>query len=342
MSAPAQDLPGQRWRLELQVLILQSGLAVFVCAGACAGLFAIGEPLRSAIVCGILGYHVLHAWYVVRFRRKRRYVRWVEFLTPMADVACITAVWVAVGDPQSNLWVIYFYALAGHSRRIHGWAYGLTSGFILANAAAGAVALSLMNGGSGFDANTATMLVLMAGMACLSAAIGSAWRDAESRARILAETDPLTGIANRRIFLHQLDALSPDRDEQFAILMLDLDDFKHLNDERGHLEGDRVLTVVARTLEANLRDGDRLARYGGEEFVVLLPGAGLGTAAGVAERLRSAVEASSPTSVSVGCAVRRGGEDSESVVRRADALLLAVKRTGKNAVLTDWELPRSA
>jgi diguanylate cyclase (GGDEF)-like protein len=143
------------------------------------------------------------------------------------------------------------------------------------------------------------------------------------------------------VFLERLDLLAANQEQGFAVLMLDLDDFKRLNDEYGHLHGDDVLANVAGLLSENVRETDSIARYGGEEFVVAMPGAPLSEAVAVAERLRETVLASTPTSISVGCAVREPGESAASVLKRADDLLLAAKRTGKNAVRSS-ALKRSA
>jgi diguanylate cyclase (GGDEF)-like protein len=338
LSRDASD----RRRLEAQVLVLQCAIAVFYCVGAYAGLFGVEGAARTASVAWIFAYHVVHTWYVLRFRSAGRPVAWVELATPLADVSCITAAWVAIGDPTSSLWAVYLYALVGYSRRIHGTAYTLVAGFILVNVVGGKVFMSAQEGLTPVDANLVINVVILTCMALLAAAIGTAWRRAEAQARVLAETDPLTGIANRRTFLEQLEALAARPDSAFSILMLDLDDFKRLNDEHGHLAGDLVLSNVADALTANLREHDRLARYGGEEFVVVLPGADTTAAHVTAERLRLAVQETTPSTISVGCAARRPAEPAESVIRRADALLLAAKRTGKNAVRTDAQLRRSA
>jgi diguanylate cyclase (GGDEF)-like protein len=197
-------------------------------------------------------------------------------------------------------------------------------------------------GDSPLDTDIAITTMVTGCMALLANAIGNAWRESEGRALVLAETDPLTGIANRRTFLSRLATIAADPGREFAILMLDLDDFKRLNDERGHIEGDAVLASVAILLTGNLRPGDRVARYGGEEFVVVLPDTGEREATVIAERLRLAIETESPISVSVGCAVRRPMEPPESVLRRADTMLLIAKRTGKNMVRLDSELRETA
>ncbi|MEI2659840.1 MAG: diguanylate cyclase [Bifidobacterium adolescentis] len=165
----------------------------------------------------------------------------------MMDVSCITTAWVVLGDAQSPFWAVYLYTLVGYGRRYVGARYAVLAGYIVVNIllARAIIAGGPLNSGI-FDSNLLTMMVLALAVASLSHAIGSAWRNAEHRARRLAETDSLTGIANRRVFLEQLDALAAEPSAGFALLMLDLDDFKRLNDEHGHLYGDRVLAQVAR------------------------------------------------------------------------------------------------
>lgn len=328
---PATD-GGERARLEKQLLILQVGIATLFCFGVLFGVFGPFESTRAWAVLWVGVYHVFHVAYVVRFRVPGRPLRLVEAVTPLFGISCITAGWAVVGDPVSPLWAVYLYALVGYARRWDGRAYGLTAGFVMVNVVIGRVIISRDTNEPPFDARLLTMCVLTGAMALLSNAIGGAWRRAERQARRLAETDPLTGIANRRTFLDQLTELSAEGSPVFSVLMLDLDDFKRLNDAHGHLFGDHVLVNVARTLTENIRPDDRIARYGGEEFVVAMPGTKLPDATATAERLRQAVADAAPTSISIGCAARRPGESAQSVLRRADDLLLDAKRTGKNTV----------
>jgi diguanylate cyclase (GGDEF)-like protein len=322
-----------RRRLDLQTLVLQSGIASFFLAGVVSGLFGAEEPWRTPAVIWIAGYHMAHAGYVIRFRARGRPLRQVEFLTPAADISCITLGWLSLGDPYSPLWAVYLYCLVGYSRRFEGWSFLGLAALVVVNVAGAGSYLTWERSGALVDSNLIIMLGMTAFMAMLAAAIGDAWRDAETRARTLANTDPLTGIANRRTFLEELESLAVEPGTHFSVLMLDLDNFKALNDQHGHLHGDNVLALAAATLEANLRPNDNVARYGGEEFVVMLPGAGREEAAGIGERLRIAVEQETPTSVSIGCATRRWGESAQSVLRRADDLLLTAKRSGKNVLV---------
>lgn len=316
------------------MLALQSAIAGFYCVGALAGMFPVNEPVRTVSVAWIAGYHVLHAWYVLAFRIPGRPSRLAEIATPLLDVSCITFAWVAMADPASPFWVLYLYALVGYTRRYHGFVYLLLAGYVIANLAG---AWTIVHGGP--NTTLATVVPLAVAMALLAHAIGTDWRRAERRARWLAETDPLTGISNRRVFLDQVFAYSEDPQAGYSILMLDLDDFKRLNDEYGHLHGDAVLVSVAQALSRSVREGDLVARYGGEEFIVAMPGCGIEEATVVAERLRRAVADTTPTTVSIGCAARHPGERAQGVIGRADDLLLLVKRNGKNAVFTAPPLP---
>ena len=110
----------------------------------------------------------------------------------------------------------------------------------------------------------------------------------------MALIDPLTGLYNQRYLMRHLHGLlESGQNRELAVLMIDVDHFKSVNDEYGHVTGDKVLRAVADVLRGNTRVFDSLARYGGEEFVVVMPGTGVDDASLAAERLRSAVEGAS-------------------------------------------------
>ncbi|HEV7805993.1 MAG TPA: diguanylate cyclase, partial [Solirubrobacteraceae bacterium] len=118
--------------------------------------------------------------------------------------------------------------------------------------------------------------------------------------RELALRDPLTDLANRRAFDDELTALTADPTAGGALLMIDVDAFKAVNDERGHDAGDRLLRAIGKTIGGKVRRGDVAARFGGDEFAVLLPGASVALACEIGERIRVAVgERVRPFSVSV-------------------------------------------
>ena len=164
--------------------------------------------------------------------------------------------------------------------------------------------------------------------------------------------DALTRLLNRRFLptiLRREIALQANTGRQFAVLMIDLDHFKAINDTHGHEAGDRALKHVASLLVENTRGSDYLFRFGGEEFVVVLGSVSLDDAMAIAEGLRHAI-ASSPVvladggslelSASLGVAVQDGHPDYERVLARADAAMYQAKRGGRNrVVLADGDLP---
>lgn len=164
--------------------------------------------------------------------------------------------------------------------------------------------------------------------------------EAEARQREIANRDPLTGVPNRRAFdstlRRELAARSDSRGERdagrLALLIVDLDDFKSINDTHGHQVGDEVLRDAATRATRVLRPTDTLARIGGDEFAAIVPGAHGGDVHGLAERLRVAIAASEAGSrkpaprASVGWAVfPEDGEDFETLMRCADERLLRLK-----------------
>ena len=171
-------------------------------------------------------------------------------------------------------------------------------------------------------------------------AVVRATEDAD-RARHEALTDELTGLPNRRMF----DAALRGRLEnmgrygwQFGLLVVDIDNFKAVNDQHGHAFGDAVLAGVAKTIQGAVRAGDMVARWGGEEFAVLVEasdGAGL---AETAERVRALVEQSEirhdaktlRVNVSAGGSLAAQDDTAESLFERADGALYSAKRDGRN------------
>ncbi|TRM51940.1 diguanylate cyclase [Achromobacter sp. LC458] len=152
-------------------------------------------------------------------------------------------------------------------------------------------------------------------------------------------TDTLTGLLNRR-GLDEAMALLQAGESPVALLAIDIDHFKTINDRYGHTAGDRALQALAAVMGEGSRVGDTLARAGGEEFVVLMPGASLHSAAAAAERLRQQIASrqppdsiGSPLTVSVGVArYPEHGATLEAVYRRADKALYYAKNNGRNAV----------
>lgn len=152
-------------------------------------------------------------------------------------------------------------------------------------------------------------------------------------------TDPLTGVRNRRALdecLASLLALRHRYNQPFTVVILDVDHFKKINDELGHLSGDHVLRAVATLLDQAVRETDTVARFGGEEFVVVLPQTDLAGAAIFAERLRQMVSAQTlegvRVTVSMGLATPLEAETAAGVLTRADEALYQAKRAGRDRV----------
>jgi diguanylate cyclase (GGDEF)-like protein/PAS domain S-box-containing protein len=156
--------------------------------------------------------------------------------------------------------------------------------------------------------------------------------------RYQASHDGLTGLANRVLFTERLAAATVTNqraDHQVSILLIDLDEFKAINDTLGHHVGDAVLVAVAERMRACVRSGDTPARLGGDEFAILLPGTGSEVAAGIAQRflelLAQPVQIDGhrlPIRASVGIAADHAG-DPDTLLRSADSAMYSAKRTGK-------------
>jgi two-component system, cell cycle response regulator len=162
----------------------------------------------------------------------------------------------------------------------------------------------------------------------------------------LAITDALTGLHNRRYMERHIAGLvehSVAGGKPLAVLMLDVDHFKAINDTYGHDAGDEVLREFALRIRKSIRGLDLACRYGGEEFIVVMPETDLSAAALVAERLRRTIasepfalqrgERATNVTISVGIAALGSGDDAPKVLKRADEALYRAKRAGRNRVV---------
>lgn len=276
------------------------------------GFFALEAylPLISVFVVPnlllLLGFG-LHWTAASRFAGHRPPV-WRLWL-PLVAIAAINVPALALGSYSlvyvaTNLLVM---AIAGATALTYAGkdfrglvsSYGLLFGFLLMAVEGAIRSVHGLALGGAMGAGLADDVVLVAHLLVSlvfvtlagSFALGMSFERTAREQQDIARRDPLTGIFNRREFDRRLKAtLEGDSDTSFAVLQLDLDFFKQLNDRYGHVAGDEALVAVANLIRNNIREGDCFARLGGEEFGLLLPDVDRESAIAIAERIRRLVE----------------------------------------------------
>ena len=177
-------------------------------------------------------------------------------------------------------------------------------------------------------------------MTLLVDAISRLWKE-NKRLTQMSEEDPLTGVSNRRGFfriLTPLARLAFREQNQVAVMMLDIDSFKNINDTQGHLAGDEILKMVSENAKRRIRSSDIIGRYGGDEFIIFFPHIAPKALPKICDEIREAVSKSSPknldVTISIGVVYGKLVKDPEAevyeMIRRADKNLYAAKNTGKN------------
>jgi diguanylate cyclase (GGDEF)-like protein len=230
-------------------------------------------------------------------------------------------------------------AVSAHGPGVHALSIGLRS---LVDGPEYLGAISIARHGKAFSREEEDLLEYLAGQAVVSIENASLHEAVERQ----AVTDELTGLANVRAFLSILDR-EVERGRRFdtplGLVMLDLDDFKHVNDSYGHQQGDEVLAHVAAVIRDVSRELDTAARYGGEELALILPQTDSAGAELLAQRMRAAIESlhiprvggKGTLSVTASFGVASMPEsalDRGGLIAAADAALYAAKRAGKNRV----------
>ena len=166
------------------------------------------------------------------------------------------------------------------------------------------------------------------------------WRHRESLIKRLSQTDPLTNLYNRRFFNERLNFIQKNQ-SHYAIILMDIDHFKSINDQYGHHIGDEVLQRVAHLLSSQTRNTDIVARYGGEEFIIALPDTSLGVAQDIAERCRLIIQnevletlehKNIQLTASFGVAISIYETNTSKVIHLADQALYHAKQLGRNQV----------
>ena len=157
------------------------------------------------------------------------------------------------------------------------------------------------------------------------------------RLRKAANTDTFTGIDNRRVAERALH-LFATRQRRYAVMMVDIDHFKAINDQHGHDTGDQILQRIAEIMKSRIRVQGTVARWGGEEFLVIAESVTRNESASIAESLRNRVEQGTgetvKTTISIGVAQSDSGQTADHILKRADEGLYAAKNSGRKKVVT--------
>src|SRR5690554_6920478 len=203
--------------------------------------------------------------------------------------------------------------------------------------------LVLMSFGEAFSSQVQMWSFASTAVVVSACAYVFAYRNQDQRERLehLATIDPLTGVKNRRSMDEELDAAAANAERSglpYALVMLDIDHFKKINDVYGHGVGDNVLTDLVALIEHNTRKSDQLFRYGGEEFVLLLPGVDGSSLQTVMNNLQQVLRRhlkypGGPVTSSFGVALLGHGESVESWLARADEALYQAKEAGRDRIV---------
>ena len=353
---------------KLQLLYRQSGhvvLAALVGGALWAGIVwhGLNEAGRAALTVWLLALVLTSAFWLGLFLAHRRVnpqneavLRW---LTPYVITLMLSSlVWgvgtlLVVPSDSPYLLVVTYVFIVGLSGSALS-AYGVFVWMAVAVICTVLLPILLLFMTKG--ETTMTLLAIagfwsfissMRGVAVHSTALDESFRlahelrNATRVAMAEAQTDGLTGLKNRRAFGDAADTvlkLVARERQQAAMMVIDIDNFKKINDAFGHAAGDASLTHMASLLQSHLRRSDICGRVGGDEFVVLLPNSTVDAAHGVAEKLCEAVAArpvlfdGNTISISLSIGVATGDSDSDTLLRRADSAMYEAKRKGKNQV----------
>ena len=185
-----------------------------------------------------------------------------------------------------------------------------------------------------------TVLVTTFLMSVFCYVIFKSYLDNQQQLKRLATIDPLTLVGNRRALDHKLSVIIQSQKRQknvICLLLIDLDYFKHVNDDYGHGVGDEILISLSSLLKNNIRVLDEIYRYGGEEFIVIPQSFDISSAAVLAQKLRKLVEEHNfsqhiKLTISIGVAQLQDNETAEKWISRADSMLYKAKESGRNKV----------
>lgn len=333
----AVDQAVARVRIERELLIARLRWCAFAFSVVQSGITPGDSTAVTWMLTAALGLDSLVTWLVVRHDAGRFHIR-VGVLGMAADVViCALVLANNRHDPADPVFlVVLLIALEAAVR----WAL---AGGILGGSGAGALAAVwswdvIVRTGQGGLEQLSMRYATIAIVGGITGGLVRRLDEERSRLAQLAYSDALTGLANRPALQEDL-AAAVAGGEAVALVFLDLDGFKAVNDELGHIAGDAVLSTVADRMRATVRSDDTVARLGGDEFVVVVRGEATDSVRDLATRLRLAVEAPIPAGdrlvrvgASCGAVVAVPGDDVDTLLRRADHAMYEVKRAaGKPA-----------
>lgn len=318
-----------RTDFQLAIITLFGACAVFGILPLAVYRFLTGELLVGVVDTVLVSLIAVGVGYAWRTGDTRRPGVVVVVVTTVGGVMVTTLLGV------EGLFWMYAVILANF----------LLVGRLLAVSLTAVALVALVAHGAAFDDFPQSISFLLSALVVSLFAFTFAARTETQRIRLesLASRDPLTGTDNRRAMEHELSLAvesAARSGAEYAVVMLDLDYFKRVNDQHGHEAGDQVLIAFADLVRRNTRKLDRLFRFGGEEFVLLLPGADARALQRVTEQLRvriatELVGPGGPVTCSMGAAVLLAGERWPAWLARADAALFRAKQGGRNRVEID-------
>jgi diguanylate cyclase (GGDEF)-like protein len=341
-------LDTQRLRFDQFERISRQGMLLAIAMHAVFGLFGLlwGAPLLAYLQIASIAIYI--ATYSLSFRRHQHIINGLTLLDLLGHSAL--AAWIV--GPESGFqyysWILLplTFTHLEFSQRSRLWrAVILCTAFIVIDAwlrtttplvavsESGIMAMRYFNIACFFTATTLAAL-----------AYTRATANAEAKLRRAADTDALTGLLNRRRMADRMRQVW-DRARQegrpMAVMLLDIDQFKSINDRFGHACGDDVIVTVGEVLKRTVRRGDLVARWGGEEFLVLLPDTALAEAREISERMRLEIsqarfaDTGLCVSATIGLATWHESETLDATIHRADTLLYRGKRIGRDRVVVE-------